>query len=294
MNRPKIGSVEERTAPDATVDGKRLRGLIPYGVESRDMGGWREVIEPGALAGAKLDDLVATVDHVGIPIGRYPTTLDLEDRADGAHWSVQLLAQGHQDRLQHELADLTRGLTLRWVPAREQTEPSPVEIKLNTLRWELRQWALVAARAGEFAANEAHGWTIMADGTCAKVLDNGKVLSAWGGVSYEEDGEIVDTSKRSDQWHKRHRTVTRQFGTRVRDERLTNARSRTRPAVGQQRAREHRPAATRRANSSSSTSSADPGDPEPEPPAPLRLAPAPRAVLTFALLTAAERGEVAS
>lgn len=83
MNRPKTGSVEERTAPDAVVEGKRLRGVIPYNTESRDMGGWTEVIEPGALDGAVLDDLVATVDHVGIPIGRYPTTLDLEDRADG-------------------------------------------------------------------------------------------------------------------------------------------------------------------------------------------------------------------
>ena len=54
MNRPKPGPIEDRTAPIAeavpTVDGRKLRGLIPYGVESRDMGGWREVIDPGALA----------------------------------------------------------------------------------------------------------------------------------------------------------------------------------------------------------------------------------------------------
>jgi hypothetical protein len=43
---------------------------------------------PGALDGAKLDDLVVTVDHAGVPLGRYPSTLELEDRADGLHWSV--------------------------------------------------------------------------------------------------------------------------------------------------------------------------------------------------------------
>lgn len=54
-------------------------------------GGWREVIEPGALKNAKLDRLLATVNHGGggsLPIGRYPNTLELEDRADGMHWSV--------------------------------------------------------------------------------------------------------------------------------------------------------------------------------------------------------------
>ena len=86
--RPKVGQVEQRDAPELEVEGKKIRGRIPYGVQSRDMGGWREIIEPTALRGAKLDDLVATVDHTGVPFGRYPTTLDLEDRADGLHWSV--------------------------------------------------------------------------------------------------------------------------------------------------------------------------------------------------------------
>jgi hypothetical protein len=37
---------------------------------------------------AALDDLVVTVDHAGVPLGRHPGTLQLEDRADGLHWSV--------------------------------------------------------------------------------------------------------------------------------------------------------------------------------------------------------------
>jgi phage head maturation protease len=86
-NRPRAGQLETRSEPIA-VDGQKIRGRIPYGTESRDMGGWTEVIEPTALQAANLDDLVATVDHVGVPIGRYPTTLSLEDRSDGLHWAV--------------------------------------------------------------------------------------------------------------------------------------------------------------------------------------------------------------
>ena len=86
--RPKTGEVEERQAPDLQLDGRRIRGVIPYGVESRDMGGWTEVIERGALNGTQLDDLVCVVDHAGVPLGRHPTTLQSEDRDDGLHWSV--------------------------------------------------------------------------------------------------------------------------------------------------------------------------------------------------------------
>ena len=85
--RPTVGQLEER-ALDVSTDGRRLRGVIPYGAESRDMGGWTEIIEPGALRGANLDDLVCTIDHAGVPIGRHPRTLELEDRSDGLHWSV--------------------------------------------------------------------------------------------------------------------------------------------------------------------------------------------------------------
>ncbi len=89
MQRPEPGTVEQRSTADLLVaDDKKIRGKIPYGIESRDLGGWREVIEPGALNQAKLDDLVVTVDHAGVPLGRYPHTLELEDRADGLHWAV--------------------------------------------------------------------------------------------------------------------------------------------------------------------------------------------------------------
>jgi len=107
--RPTPGSVEQRTAADTAIVGKRLHGLVPYGTESRDLGGWREIIQPGALAGAKLDDLIALVDHTGIPIGRFPTTLDIEDRDDGLHWSVSLPESRSDLREAIERGDLRAG-----------------------------------------------------------------------------------------------------------------------------------------------------------------------------------------
>jgi HK97 family phage major capsid protein/HK97 family phage prohead protease len=89
--RPMAGEVEERAAPGALiVEGRTLVGLIPYGRRSADLGGWTEVMQPGCLRNADLSALVARVDHGGLPIGRYPGTLALEDRDDGLHWSVEL------------------------------------------------------------------------------------------------------------------------------------------------------------------------------------------------------------
>jgi phage head maturation protease len=87
-SRPVAGELEERTLDLVVDDQRRIRGVIPYGVESRDLGGWTEVISAGAAARASVTDLVVTVDHTGVPLGRYPGTLDLVERSDGLHWSV--------------------------------------------------------------------------------------------------------------------------------------------------------------------------------------------------------------
>src|SRR5215211_3950354 len=126
MNRPTPGSVEERTAPTVeaaapTVDGRKLRGVIPYGVESRDMGGWREVIDRGALAGADLGDLIATREHDRSRLlGRHPTTLTTEDRDDGFAWAVELPQSpvGEDVRVAIERGDL-RASSWRQVVARD-------------------------------------------------------------------------------------------------------------------------------------------------------------------------------
>jgi HK97 family phage prohead protease len=118
VNRPQPGAIEQR-ALDLTVDGKRIRGRIPYNVESRDLGGFREVIEPTALRGAKVDELVATVDHAGVPIGRHPGTLELDDRSDGLHWSVDP-PQSRRDVVEAiERGDL-RGGSFRMRVARDE------------------------------------------------------------------------------------------------------------------------------------------------------------------------------
>jgi phage head maturation protease len=118
--RPGPGRLEERAAPDLlAVDGKRIRGRIPYGIESRDMGGWREVIEPGALDSTSFDDLVVTVDHVGMPLGRYPDTLQLEDRTDGLHWAVDPPESRTDVREAVERGDLRAG-SWRMVVGRDE------------------------------------------------------------------------------------------------------------------------------------------------------------------------------
>ena len=110
--------LEERTF-DLSVSEKKIRGKIPYGTESRDLGGWTRVIEPTALRQAKLDDLVAAVDHAGVPIGRYPTTLDLEDRSDGMHWSLTPPQSSADVREAVERGDL-RGGSWRMVVGRDE------------------------------------------------------------------------------------------------------------------------------------------------------------------------------
>jgi hypothetical protein len=190
-------------------------------------------------------------------------------RESGGYTAVLKLATDRQLQLQRELAALTAGHELRRMTNVERDELrrqwSPEKVRLDEqiteLQWWIGEWSHVERQALEPAANEKHGWTLQEDGSYAKPSPNGKTISAYGGVRYEEDGEIVDTSTRSDQWHRRHRAVTRDFGTRVRAERLAKARSRTRAAVGQRRAREHRPRVARRTSSSSSSS--DPPDSEP-------------------------------
>jgi HK97 family phage prohead protease len=126
VNRPSPGTVEQRTAPDTapTVDGRRLHGLIPYGVESRDLGGWREVIDRGALDKAKLDDLIATREHDRARLlGRHPTTLQVEDRDDGFAWAVELPSSpvGEDVRVAVERGDL-RSTSWRMRVAKDRWE----------------------------------------------------------------------------------------------------------------------------------------------------------------------------
>lgn len=93
--RDLVGEVEERSAPEDAppprIVGNKLVGLIPYAVESRDLGGWKERIAPGALSEAAKDSLVATLNHdVSRLLGRYPTTLRTEERDEGLAWECEL------------------------------------------------------------------------------------------------------------------------------------------------------------------------------------------------------------
>jgi HK97 family phage prohead protease len=76
--------------PAAVAEG-RLRGLVPYSVESRDLGGFTEVIDAGALDGADFSELICTREHDRSQLlGRYPSTLSVELTPAGLAWAAEL------------------------------------------------------------------------------------------------------------------------------------------------------------------------------------------------------------
>jgi HK97 family phage prohead protease len=133
--RPRPGQLEERQARDLEVDGRKIRGRIPYQEESREFpGGWREVIERGALNRTKFDDLVVTVDHIGLPLGRFPGTLELEDRDDGLHWAVDPPKSREDIREAVERGDLRSG-SWRMVVRRDEWRGDTRHVlEIETLR----------------------------------------------------------------------------------------------------------------------------------------------------------------
>lgn len=148
-DRPSAGEVETRRF-ELSTEGRKIPGLIPYGVESRDLGGWREVISPGALRAANLDELVARVDHVGVPIGRYPRTLELEEQSDGLHWSLVPPESRADLREAIERGDLRAG-SWQMVVGRDRWEGDTRHVEQIA---ELRDVSIVSAPAYPSAAVE--------------------------------------------------------------------------------------------------------------------------------------------
>jgi HK97 family phage prohead protease len=173
VNRPKPGAVEERAVEAAapTVEGRKLRGRIPYGVESRDLGGWREVIDRGALKGARIDDLIATREHDRSKLlGRHPTTLTVEDRDDGFEWAVELPSSpvGEDVRVAVERGDL-RSTSWRMVVARDRWEGNVRHVQDIA---ELRDVTVTAAPAyGDAAPAELRTQPDPAEGQEAVMAD---------------------------------------------------------------------------------------------------------------------------
>jgi hypothetical protein len=197
----------------------------------------------------------------------------------GGYTEVFKLAQERKFALQREFAILTAGHEVRRMSNHEREALrrtwTPEKIRLNEqiaeLDRQIREWDHHADYAERYAANEALGWTILPDGTSAKVLDNGHVISSYGWMSEftDSDGTLYKSDGPDEQWKRRHQHYAQGFGGRVRGERLATARRHAdRTGRTRSRTREHRPATTRRTASSSTTSSQDPGasDSESEPP----------------------------
>jgi HK97 family phage major capsid protein len=92
--KPTCGEAEDRTAPESaalTIEGNTLHGLIPYGIESRDLNGWKEILDPGAFDDTDMSELYCTVRHDRNRIlGRFDSTLKVEQRENGLAWSCEL------------------------------------------------------------------------------------------------------------------------------------------------------------------------------------------------------------
>lgn len=180
--RPAAGDLEQRAAPSGapTMDGPRLRGLVPYSVESRDLGGWREVIEPGALRNARMDDLIATVDHGGVPIGRHPGTLTVEDRADGLAWSLELPESRSDVREAVQRGDLCAG-SWRMIVGRDEWRGNVRHIHEIA---ELRDVSVVSSPA--YAASVVEHRSAPEPGTPPAGPTPGRPQRPTGGLRVEE------------------------------------------------------------------------------------------------------------
>jgi hypothetical protein len=203
-------------------------------------------------------------------------------RAAGGYTAVFKLAQETKFALQREFATLTAGHEVRRMTNQEREALrrtwTPEKIRLNEqideLHQQIREWEHVEDNSSLHVANEANGWTILDDGTPAKVLANGEVISSYGWVSEftDSDGTVYKSDGPDEEWKRRHQRYAQGFGDRVRGERLAAARRHAdRTGRTRSRTREHRPATTRRTASSSTTSGTDPGDPDGESPAPAIL-----------------------
>lgn len=150
-----------------------------------------------------------------------------------------------------------REVPIATMPAAAQAELNPLTDRIGYVRRELRELRRQLAAI----VPDDHGQYHLLDGSTAQA-PLGAVISAVSGVIYVEAGETVDTSKRSDDWLRRHRRHVRELSDRVRVERVAHARrhcSTTHASHVRPRPRRHRCSVTRRSSSSSRTAGQDPG-----------------------------------
>jgi len=87
---------ERRFNPEIEIreldDGTRVISgyAIVFNSESRDLGGFKEVIAPGSLKNADMTDVVALFNHdTNIPLGRTPATLTLKTTNKGLRYDIK-------------------------------------------------------------------------------------------------------------------------------------------------------------------------------------------------------------
>lgn len=120
-------NIEVRAAADDTTSAGTIAGYaIVYGAASDDLGGWREIIMPGACTDvlATSPDVRFLINHEGVPLGRTSAgTLRLKEDKNGLAFEVDLPAGCRAEELVQaiERGDITQ-CSFRFVVEYEDRE----------------------------------------------------------------------------------------------------------------------------------------------------------------------------
>ncbi len=93
MRMTKAGRVELRSLPDGESESSLIAGrAVPYGQQSEELWGFKEIIRPGAFGDTIAGDIRCLWNHEsGKPLGRSSNgTLTLNDTPEGLNFECQL------------------------------------------------------------------------------------------------------------------------------------------------------------------------------------------------------------
>lgn len=182
----------------------------------------------------------------------------------------------HDARLYDEFDRLWRDGTERRRNGATLEDIAPINERLTQLRSEQIGLGYRIQQLELDAENETHGWTRLPDGSSAKILPSGEVLSAYGGATEftDGDGKVYTETAEDRRWKdERHKAVALAFKAKVTSERIALAWRRA-PAV--RPTRPGRVTVARRSRTSTRTTMPSRGDPQDDPESEPPAGPSPR------------------
>lgn len=110
----RVRALGESESAGAVIEGV----AVEYGQRSEDLGGFVEIIEPGAFGDLSGQDIIATAHHdVRQILGRTPDTLELDDDSKRLAYSIQIpdTQAGRDTRHSLERGDIRGSSFTFWV-----------------------------------------------------------------------------------------------------------------------------------------------------------------------------------